>query len=161
MPYFYIPIGLLLIANIVLFTLTAISITRHQRILDIRRLRQDRESSRHERMTLRRLKRLFIVCLSLFFLMGINWTMEVISWWFTDKNADIAPLAWSAFDLINALQGVLIFFIFVLRKPIRQLVWYQILKIRGIDAIEPEIASKDRSLLNVLNIDALHDQRIV
>lgn len=157
MPYFYIPIGLLLSANVVLFILTAIAITRHQRDLDLRRLRQmNRESNRHERMTLRRLKRLFLVCLSLFFLMGINWTMEVISWWVTDPNSDPAPLAWSAFDLINALQGVLIFGIFVLRKPIRQLVWYQIKKLFDIDAIEPEVASKDRSLLNVLNIDAVH-----
>ncbi|XP_015110799.1 G-protein coupled receptor Mth2 [Diachasma alloeum] len=150
MPYFYVPVGLLLIANIVLFTMTAVAITHHQRDLDLRRLRQDRETNRDERRTLSRLKRLFLVCLSLFFLMGMNWAMEMISWW-----AGGDPLAWSAFDLVNALQGILVFGIFVLRKPIRQLVWYEVQKIRGVEATEPEVASMDRSLLTVLNIDAL------
>ncbi|XP_011308923.1 probable G-protein coupled receptor Mth-like 1 isoform X2 [Fopius arisanus] len=150
MPYFYVPVGLLLVSNIALFTMTAVAITRHQRDLDLRRLRQDRETNRDERRTLGRLKRLFLVCLSLFFLMGMNWAMEIISWW-----AGGDPLAWSAFDLVNALQGILVFGIFVLRKPIRHLVWYEIQKIRGVEGAEPEVASMDRSLLTVLNIDAI------
>lgn len=155
MPYFYVPVGLLVISNVGLFVMTAVSITRHQRALDLRRLREDRESHRNDRRTLSRLKRLFIVCLGLFFLMGMNWAMEVISWW-----AGGDPLAWSAFDLVNALQGLIVFGIFVLRKPIRVLVWYQVQKIRGIECNEPEVGSMDRSLLTVLNIDGITSQRI-
>ena len=146
MPYFYVPVGLLIFGNICLFTMTAIAITRHQRDLDLRRLARNRDSDREEQRLFRRLKRIFLVCLGLFFLMGMNWAMELISWW-----AGGDPLAWSVFDLINALQGLLVFGIFVLRKPVRVLVWYQIQKIRGIHAVEPEVSSADRSLLTVLN----------
>ncbi|KAG8036239.1 hypothetical protein G9C98_004819 [Cotesia typhae] len=148
MPYFYVPVGLLVIANVVLFAMTAVEITRHQRELDLRRLRENRESGRDERRTLSWLRRLFLVCLALFFLMGINWAMEVISW-----CAGGDPLTWSAFDFVNALQGIFVFGIFVLRKPIRYLVWYQVQKLRGIDTNEPEVASMDRCLLTVLNVE--------
>lgn len=150
MPYFYVPVGILVLGNAALFSMTAVALTRYQRDLDLRRMARNRESDREEQRLFRRLKRIFLVCLGLFFLMGLNWAMELISWW-----AGGDPLAWSAFDLINALQGVLVFAIFVLRKPVRVLVWYQVQKLRGIDAIEPEVSSTDRSLLTVLNGDSL------
>ncbi|KAK0098992.1 hypothetical protein PV326_010968 [Microctonus aethiopoides] len=156
MPYFYVPVGFLVIFNIVLFAMTATAISRHQQALDLRRLREDRESNRQDRRTLSRLKRLFLVCLGLFFIMGMNWAMEVISW-----AAGGASLAWSAFDLVNALQGVIIFGIFVLRKSIRRLVWYQINKIRGIDCHEPETCSMECSLLTVLNVNGIPNERIL
>lgn len=136
--------------------MTATAISRHQQALDLRRLREDRESNRQDRQTLSRLKRLFLVCLGLFFIMGMNWAMEVISW-----AAGGASLAWSAFDLVNVLQGVIIFGIFVLRKSIRRLVWYQINKIRGIDCHEPETCSMECSLLTVLNVNGIPNERIL
>ncbi|XP_043273805.1 G-protein coupled receptor Mth2-like [Venturia canescens] len=150
MPYFYVPVGLLVVANIVLFTMTAITITRHQRELDLRRLARNRDSDREEQRIFRRLKRVFLVCLGLFFLMGMNWAMELISWW-----AGGDPLAWSAFDLVNALQGLLVFGIFVMRKPVRTIVWYQVQKIRGNNVTEPDVSSADRSLIAILNSDTL------
>lgn len=155
MPYFYVPVGLLVLANFVLFTLSAIKITRYQHDLDLRRLRRNQESDRQEQRLFKRLKRTFFVCLGLFFLMGINWAMELISWL---VGGD--PLAWSAFDLVNALQGVLVFGLFVLRKPARNLIWYRIQTLRGIDDVEPEVGSMDISLLPVIN-DSLPRQRIV
>ncbi|XP_034951372.1 G-protein coupled receptor Mth2-like [Chelonus insularis] len=155
MPYFYVPVGILVVANIILFVLTAILITHHQRELDLQRLREDRDVNRVGRRTFNWLRKLFLVCLGLFFLMGINWAMEVISW-----CAGGDPLTWSAFDLVNALQGIIVFSIFVLRKPIRQLVWYQVQRMFKIEAEEPEIGSMDRCLLRVLNVEGFTSQRI-
>ncbi|XP_066595523.1 G-protein coupled receptor Mth2-like [Prorops nasuta] len=142
MPYFYVPVGLLLLCNMILFTMTAIKITKYQQELALRRLARYQESDREDQRIFRRLKRTFLVCLVLFFLMGLNWSMELISWW-----AGGDPLDWSAFDLVNALQGVLVFGLFVLRKPPRDFIWQQIQQFRGIHVAEPGLGSMDVSLL--------------
>ncbi|XP_032672774.1 G-protein coupled receptor Mth2-like isoform X2 [Odontomachus brunneus] len=142
MPYFYVPVGLLLLANMILFVITAVNINKYQQQLTLRRLLRN---DRVEQKLFRRLKRTFFVCLVLFFLMGLNWTMELISWWI-----DADQLDWSAFDLVNALQGVLIFGLFVLRRPIRDFVWHRIQKIRGIHTAEPEVGSMELALLPVM-----------
>ncbi|XP_012273103.1 G-protein coupled receptor Mth2-like [Orussus abietinus] len=154
MPYFYVPVGFLVLGNFVLFTLTAVKIASYQRDLDLRRLARNQESDREEQRLFRRLKRTFFMCLGLFFLMGINWAMELISWW-----AGGDALAWSAFDMVNALQGVLVFGLFVLRKPVRDLIWYRIQVIRGINVVEPDIESMDLRLLPVAT-DSLPRQRL-
>lgn len=146
MPYFYVPIGLLLLGNMTLFIITAVKISRYQQEHpSLRRLR-NQHSDRENQRLFRKIKRTFIVCLVLFFLMGLNWMMELISWW-------AGPLDWSAFDLVNALQGVLVFGLFVLRKPTRDLVWHRIQKLRGIHTAEPEVGSMDLALLPVINGD--------
>lgn len=148
MPYFYVPVGLLLLTNTVLFVITAVRISRYQKVLALRRLARNQHSDREDQRLFRRLKRVFFVCLVLFFLMGLNWTMELISWW---VGGD--PFDWTAFDLVNALQGVLIFGLFVLRRPIRDFVWHRIQKIRGIDTTELDVGSMDLALLPVINGD--------
>ncbi|XP_031787575.1 G-protein coupled receptor Mth2 isoform X2 [Nasonia vitripennis] len=156
MPYFYVPVGILVCINLILFAMTAVGITRYQRDLDLRRMARNQESDREEQRLFRRLKRIFFVCLGLFFLMGMNWAMELISWW-----AGGDPLAWSAFDLVNALQGVLVFGLFVLRKPVRNIVWCRIQKLRGIETTEPELGSMALYLLPVINGgDTLPRERI-
>ncbi|XP_058800389.1 G-protein coupled receptor Mth2-like [Phymastichus coffea] len=146
MPYFYVPVSMLVLINLALFALTALEITRYQRDLDLRRLARNQESDREEQRLFRRIKRVFFVCLGLFFLMGMNWAMELISWW-----AGGDPLAWSAFDLINALQGLIVFGLFVLRKPVRNIVWCRMQKLRGIQVSEPELGNMALSLLPVIN----------
>ncbi|XP_011169446.1 G-protein coupled receptor Mth2 [Solenopsis invicta] len=148
MPYFYVPVGFLLLVNMILFIITAVRISRYQQELALRRLARNQHSDREDQRLFRRLKRIFIVCLVLFFLMGLNWMMELISW---SVGGD--PFDWTAFDLVNALQGVLIFGLFVLRRPIRDLVWHRIQKIRGIDTTELDVGSMDLALLPVINGD--------
>lgn len=155
MPYFYIPVGLLLLGNMILFVITALKISRYQQELTLRRLARNQHSDREDSRLFRRLKRTFLVCIVLFFLMGLNWSMELISWW-----AGGDPLDWSAFDLVNALQGVLIFGLFVLRRPARDFIWHRIKKLRGIHAREPEVGSMDLALLPVINGDFLPRQTI-
>lgn len=80
--------------------------------------------------------------------MGMNWAMEMISWW---SGGD--PLAWSAFDMVNALQGIIIFGLFVLRRPIQDIVWYRIQYLRGVPVDEPEILNIDLRMLPLSDID--------
>ncbi|KAL0110869.1 hypothetical protein PUN28_014070 [Cardiocondyla obscurior] len=148
MPYFYVPVGLVLLVNMILFIITAVRISRYQQELALRRLARNQHSDREDQRLFRRLKRVFIVCLVLFFLMGLNWMMELISW---SVGGD--PFDWTAFDLVNALQGVLIFGLFVLRRPIRDFVWHRIQKIRGINTTELDVGSMDLALLPVINGD--------
>lgn len=148
MPYFYVPVGSLLLWNTSLFVITAVRISRYQQELALRRLARNQHSDREDQRLFRRLKRTFFVCLVLFFLMGLNWMMELISWCLGGD-----PFDWTAFDLVNALQGVLIFGLFVLRRPIRDFVWQRIQKIRGIDTTTPDVGSMDLALLPVINGD--------
>lgn len=156
MPYFYVPVGLLLLSNTILFVITAVRISRYQQELALRRLARNQHSDREDQRLFYRLKQTFIVCLVLFFLMGLNWIMELISWW-----AGGDPLDWSAFDLVNALQGVLVFCLFVLRRPIRNFVWHRIQKLRGIHTTEPDLGSMDLALLPVINGDSLPRQTVL
>lgn len=156
MPYFYVPVSLPVCINLVLFGLTALSITRYQRDLDLRRLARNQESDREEQRLFRRHKRIFFVCLALFFLMGMNWAMELISWW-----AGGDPLAWSAFDLVNAMQGLIVFGLFVMRKPVRDIVWCRIQKLWGLQVAEPELGSTTLYLLPVISVgDSLPRERL-
>ncbi|KAL0115658.1 hypothetical protein PUN28_010880 [Cardiocondyla obscurior] len=61
----------------------------------------------------------FKMYLKLFIVMGISWIMELISW---SISIDLVPAAvWYLSDITNALQGVIIFIIFVCRKKIKYL----------------------------------------
>lgn len=50
--------------------------------------------------------------------MGINWSLEIISWLVKDKYLDNV---WLITDLANTLQGVIIFIIFVWKDKIKRL----------------------------------------
>lgn len=50
--------------------------------------------------------------------MGINWSMEIVSWLFNDTAPDYV---WYLTDLTNTLQGLIIFIIFVWKKKIKRL----------------------------------------
>lgn len=148
MPYFYIPVGVLIVMNLIFFALTARDVRSYQRELDLRLLARNQESDRREQKMIRRTKKTLFVCIGLFFIMGMNWAMEMISWW---SGGD--PLAWSAFDMVNALQGIIIFGLFVLRRPIQDIVWYRIQVIRGVPIEEPEVLNIDLRMLPLDNID--------
>lgn len=55
--------------------------------------------------------------LKLFIVMGINWSMEIISWIFRDTPKYV----WYITDLGNTLQGLIIFIIFVWKDKIKRL----------------------------------------
>lgn len=150
-PYFYVPIGLLLLGNIILFILTFTKLTKYQRQLDLRRLRRNEPSDQDDRRTFRYLMKTEIVCLLIFFLNFFNWMMELIFWYINGNSFN-----WPSFDLVNALQGVFIFGLFVLRRPPRDFIWNRIKKFRGINEIpERQIGSMELGLLQMMNGDPM------
>jgi len=62
----------------------------------------------------------FRMCLCLFGVMGINWVMEVVSWFLGGSDC-----IWYVTDVINTLQGLIIFLIFILEPRVRSCVWRQ------------------------------------
>lgn len=95
-----------------------------------------------------------IVCLLIFFLNFFNWMMELIFWYINGNSFN-----WPSFDLVNALQGVFIFGLFVLRRPPRDFIWNRIKKFRGINEIlERQIGSMELGLLQMMNGDPMPRQ---
>ncbi|XP_032664888.1 G-protein coupled receptor Mth2-like isoform X1 [Odontomachus brunneus] len=108
--YFYLPMSITVICNIFLFISTALKIIRHKK--DTAHQLRSSESRRHDDN-----KQWFNLYLKLFIVMGINWSMEIISWAFKSAPAAV----WYITDLTNALQGLIIFIIFVWKDKIRKL----------------------------------------
>ncbi|XP_011863792.1 PREDICTED: G-protein coupled receptor Mth2-like isoform X2 [Vollenhovia emeryi] len=108
--YFYGPMSVTVICNICLFISTALKIVRHKK--DTAHHLRSSESRRHDDN-----KQWFNLYLKLFIVMGINWSMEIISWLF--KSAP--PYVWYLTDLTNTLQGLIIFIIFVWKEKIKRL----------------------------------------
>ncbi|XP_076286754.1 putative G-protein coupled receptor Mth-like 3 isoform X1 [Lasioglossum baleicum] len=108
--YFYGPMGITVLCNICLFISTAMKIAQHKKATANHLKGVD--SRRHDDN-----KQWFNLYLKLFIVMGINWAMEIISWLCDDSPKYI----WIISDLTNALQGVIIFLIFVWKEKIRRL----------------------------------------
>ncbi|XP_063920684.1 G-protein coupled receptor Mth2-like isoform X10 [Zophobas morio] len=112
--YFYGPMAILITINIILFTITAFKIRSVKKETSM--LKKE-DSKRH---SYENDKQTFNLYLKLLFAMGINWSMEIISWaviW-----AGRAPDAiWYLTDFCNAIYGVFIFFIFVFKRSIWKL----------------------------------------
>lgn len=93
LTYFFGPIGVLLFLNLILFGLTA-------RELTCGLWKREVVKSTSERATLGR------VCLKLVVVMGITWIADVASWALGGPD-----YLWYITDVINSLQGVLIFIV--------------------------------------------------
>ncbi|XP_049833014.1 G-protein coupled receptor Mth2-like isoform X1 [Schistocerca gregaria] len=99
--YFYGPIGFLFMMNIGMFALSIYRICTYPPVF------RNRSPTERVRMIL-----------TLFVSMGISWTMELVSW------ALGGPVyAWALPDIINILQGVILFVIFVLEPSVKQIVF--------------------------------------
>lgn len=93
LAYFFGPVGVLLLVNLALFASTA-------RQLACGLWRRDEVKSTSERAALGR------VCAKLVVVMGVTWGADVASWALGGPD-----YLWYATDLLNALQGVLIFLV--------------------------------------------------
>nr|CAD7459775.1 unnamed protein product [Timema tahoe] len=109
--YFYIPIGVLVITNVLFFALTAVKIIQLKKETA---MLKGRESKRHDEDENN--KQRFILYLKLFVVMGVNWSMELVSF-----AIEGPQYLWYITDICNTLQGVLIFLIFVWKDKIRRL----------------------------------------
>ncbi|XP_037940040.1 G-protein coupled receptor Mth2-like isoform X1 [Teleopsis dalmanni] len=119
MIYFYGPIMLLILFNVIMFILTATKIYQVKR--DLERI----VARENDQRCLRSEKENFGLFLRLFIVMGITWMLEVMSYLVGSDNT------WSIFfyvpDFCNAAQGIIIFVLFVLKKKVKKLIKKRIL----------------------------------
>ncbi|XP_073971688.1 G-protein coupled receptor Mth2 isoform X2 [Rhodnius prolixus] len=108
-PYFYGPVAVLLFFNVIFFILTTRILCRTDTTTDERITSMDQAVLG---VIVRKRKQSFLQAVLLFLAMGLNWLLEVFSW-FTGGP----PQLWLITDIINTLQGVVVFYIFVIREP--------------------------------------------
>ncbi|KAK1118505.1 hypothetical protein K0M31_014816 [Melipona bicolor] len=108
--YFYGPMGVTVFCNVCLFISTALKIVQHKK--NTAQQLKGMDSRRHDDN-----KQWFNLYLKLFIVMGINWSMEIVSWLCDNSPAYI----WYLTDLTNTLQGVIIFLIFVWKDKVKRL----------------------------------------
>ncbi|KAG5871505.1 hypothetical protein JTB14_018184 [Gonioctena quinquepunctata] len=107
--YFYFPMMLVMIVNLILFILTGMKIYRTKKESAV----LNRSESRIHHYENH--KQQFKLYLTLFFAMGINWSTEFITWALKEHiPQEVVYLT----DGINVLYGILIFFIFVFKRRI-------------------------------------------
>ncbi|CAG4956332.1 unnamed protein product [Colias eurytheme] len=149
LPYFYGPVAVILLSNLIIFFLTSRAFARHyNKLKDVSPLdlthsdfstsddwvrlstvlgqpvpAAERSPTRDHvsfNQRLKKYKKIFRTCCLLSVIMGLSWVLEVVSW--AAGAGSSAVSVWSVFDLINALQGVVIFAIYVLQQPVRTFV---------------------------------------
>ncbi|XP_018327208.1 probable G-protein coupled receptor Mth-like 3 isoform X6 [Agrilus planipennis] len=99
--YFYGPVTVLITINITLFAITAIKILKAKK--DTAILRKDE-------------KERFNLYSKLVLAMGVNWAMEVISFYFRFVDHMSPKWIWYFTDFCNACYGVFIFFVYAFKK---------------------------------------------
>ncbi|KAL1404252.1 hypothetical protein pipiens_000849, partial [Culex pipiens pipiens] len=111
--YLYLPMLILVFANVMFFVITAIRIIKIQRETSVVR-RGD--SKRHSKLDNDRDR--FSLYLRLFIVMGVTWSMEVLSW-------AVNNVAWVFYisDVCNCIQGFLIFMLFVWKQKVKRLIY--------------------------------------
>ncbi|XP_055387145.1 G-protein coupled receptor Mth2-like isoform X2 [Condylostylus longicornis] len=112
--YFYGPILAIITFNIIMFIITSTKIHHVQREVARMIARED------SRKNLRTEKDQYGLFLRLFIVMGATWSMEIISYLVGEKHI----FAWIFYvmDVCNAVQGFLIFALFVLKKKVKHLI---------------------------------------
>uniref|UniRef100_A0A336MK75 CSON002753 protein n=1 Tax=Culicoides sonorensis TaxID=179676 RepID=A0A336MK75_CULSO len=125
--YLYMILLVLVCSNITFFVVTALRIKRVQR--ETAAVVDAGNSGRHSRQNYDNYR--FMLYLRLFIIMGVTWSMELLSWVISHDS----PWFYAS-DLVNCLQGVLIFLLVVCNDKVRRLVIKRYYKFRGI--VPPE-----------------------
>ncbi|XP_011160163.1 G-protein coupled receptor Mth2-like [Solenopsis invicta] len=107
--YFYVPMSATIISNICFFIATTLSIM-YQNIRIAKQLRHSESKCHNEN------KQRFKMYLKLFIVMGISWIMEILAWLIDSMPSYV----WYPTNMLNSLQGLIIFIIFVCTKNIKQ-----------------------------------------
>ncbi|KAF5272758.1 hypothetical protein FQA39_LY07785 [Lamprigera yunnana] len=113
--YLYLPMAIVVVTNIVLFSITAYRIRKVQKDTEVLRTGGNRSSNTSDD------KSRFGVYVKLFLAMGVNWSMEIITWAIDWQVENVPAAVWYVTDFCNAAFGVVIFIIFVCNKKIWKL----------------------------------------
>ncbi|XP_035786266.1 G-protein coupled receptor Mth2-like isoform X2 [Anopheles albimanus] len=113
--YLYLPLLLLVAANIYFFAITAIRIYQAEKTNVLMMNGNSRRHTKYEKDRNR-----FRLYLRLFTIMGVTWSLEIISWLVTQSKTSPSWLAY-VLDVSNCLAGIVIFFLFVWKQRVRKL----------------------------------------
>ncbi|XP_037036896.1 G-protein coupled receptor Mth2-like [Bradysia coprophila] len=111
--YLYLPIMMIMTSNLIFFVLTSWKIRKVQ--MEVEKMTNKADSKIH-RKNLDKERANHGLFMRLFIVMGVTWSMEPISWIISPEGTYFYPT-----DVMNAIQGVIIFFLFVLRARVKQL----------------------------------------
>ncbi|KAH8379948.1 hypothetical protein KR009_008147 [Drosophila setifemur] len=114
MIYFYGPMLLLIVFNITMFILTA------KRILAIKRELKSFNNRNQRKQKLNSDKQTYSFFLRLFIIMGISWSLEIVS--YLVQNNYFWRKVFLAADYLNWSQGTLIFVLFILKPSTLRLI---------------------------------------
>ncbi|KAL7732707.1 hypothetical protein ACLKA6_005856 [Drosophila palustris] len=132
MIYFYGPILIILMANTVMFVMTAFKIHGVQR--EMARIIAREDSTKNLRTEKDNNPLRFGLFLRLFLIMGVTWSSEIISY-FVGNDKQWSKLFYVS-DLCNAMQGFLIFMLFVLKKKVKHLISNRTVRVRSLHQTE-------------------------
>ncbi|XP_033240589.1 G-protein coupled receptor Mth2 isoform X1 [Drosophila pseudoobscura] len=128
MIYFFGPILAIIVANTVMFVMTSVKIHGVQR--EMARIIAREDSTKN----LRTEKDKFGLFLRLFLIMGVTWSSEIISY-FVGNDKKWSKIFYIS-DLCNAMQGFLIFMLFVMKKKVKHLITNRTIRVRSLRQTE-------------------------
>ncbi|XP_049545738.1 probable G-protein coupled receptor Mth-like 10 [Anopheles darlingi] len=124
--YVYLPLLLLISANIFFFATTAIRIYQtEQANITIMKGNSRRHTKAHND------RNRFGLYLRLFTIMGVTWSLEIISWLVNDSKASSPSWLEYVLDISNCLVGIVIFFMFVWKQKVKKLLLERFGKSKG------------------------------
>ncbi|KAM3965299.1 G-protein coupled receptor Mth2 [Aphomia sociella] len=144
--YFFAPVLVLVVCNMIFFAVTA-----HR----IRSIKQETSILKGSKSTtsnkLKHDKQRYSLYLKLFVVMGINWSVELISFIVGGSN-----WYWVLIDISNIMLGFFIFMIFVWKKKVRNLAIRRYRSIRGL----PHTQTDFRKSTNVTSTAITEESRL-
>lgn len=131
LAYFYGPIIIIIGFNISMFIMTSMKIHTVQK--EMARIIAKEDSHRN----LHKEKAKFGLFLRLFIVMGVTWSMEIVSWF-------LESWEWLFYvsDICNAIQGLIIFSLFVMKAKVKHLILKRYRTIRGIELRTSQYSTK-------------------
>ena len=182
--YFYGPVGCLLIVNFASFAWTSVGLFRLQKSLSENGPSSSggkhlwrRHSKNRCQAKLNDVKQRLCLHLKLFGVMGLSWAFELLAWAFGTTSSSSGPSAstslaasleddsgtsmsggcWSWYfitDMINALQGLWIFIIYVVKKDVIKKLWDKICKNNRRLRIHARTPTKEAAASGDMNAEA-------
>ncbi|XP_037905125.1 G-protein coupled receptor Mth2-like isoform X2 [Hermetia illucens] len=143
--YFYGQILLTISFNTTVFILTLCKIRKVNKEMNQMISRGESRSS------LNREKAKIMLYLRLFIIMGVSWSLEFISWLAGQKYEPLFYIT----DVCNAIQGLLIFMLFVMRKRVLKLAVNKYYSMRGITRKE-SASMTQTSKSSVIPMNSIH-----
>ncbi|XP_032595437.2 G-protein coupled receptor Mth, partial [Drosophila grimshawi] len=114
MLYFYGPMALQIIFNLIMFTLTARGILRVKRELQSVATKSEKSQKFYQKK--------YTLFVRLFVIMGVAWTFEILSYLSKILEYSALEIIFEIFDYINCAQGIIIFGMFVVKRRVLKLI---------------------------------------